>query len=72
MGIYRYLEVKSGGTETFVLESLLPDAHYDVHLSKLKLRNAERRGMNYYVPIPPPLRPPLTPPVPVEPHPMLD
>jgi hypothetical protein len=41
MGVYRYRELRSGGTETFVLESLLPGTGYDVHISKLKLRNAE-------------------------------
>jgi hypothetical protein len=43
VGVYRYREVKSEGTDTFVLESLLPGAGYDVHTSKLKLKNAERR-----------------------------
>jgi hypothetical protein len=43
VGIYRYRELKSGGTETFVLESLLPATRYDVHISKLKLRGEERR-----------------------------
>jgi hypothetical protein len=38
VGVYRYRELRSGGTETFVLESLLPGAGYDVHISKLKLR----------------------------------
>ena len=41
VGVYRYRELTSGGTETFVLESLLPGTGYDVHISKLKLRNAE-------------------------------
>jgi hypothetical protein len=41
VGVYRYRELRSGGTETFVLESLLPGTGYDVHISKLKLRNAE-------------------------------
>jgi hypothetical protein len=43
VGIYRYRELKSGGAETFVLESLLPGTGYDVHISKLKLRTQERR-----------------------------
>lgn len=43
VGVYRYRELKSGGTETFVLESLLPGTGYDVHLSKLKLRGELRR-----------------------------
>ena len=61
VGIYRYEELKSGGTVTFVLVSLLPDAKGDVHLSKLKLRNVERRvhpmGMVHPMPIQP-IRPP--------------
>jgi len=43
VGVYRYRELKSGGAETFVLESLLPGTGYDVHISKLKLRTQERR-----------------------------
>jgi hypothetical protein len=43
VGVYRYRELRSGGTETFVLESLLPGTGYDVHISKLKLKNAEHR-----------------------------
>ncbi len=43
VGVYRYRELKSKGTETFVLESLLPGTGYDVHISKLKLKNAEAR-----------------------------
>jgi hypothetical protein len=75
VGIYRYLELRSGGTETFVLESLLPDAKYDVHISKLKLREVERRvrpmGLIHEMPPPPGLQP-LIPPVPVERRPMPD
>ena len=41
VGIYRYRELKSGGAETFVLESLLPGTGYDVHISKMKLRGEE-------------------------------
>ena len=41
VGIYRYRELKSGGAETFVLESLLPGTGYDVHVSKMKLRGEE-------------------------------
>jgi hypothetical protein len=41
VGVYRYRELRADGTETFVLESLLPGTGYDVHISKLKLRNAE-------------------------------
>jgi hypothetical protein len=43
VGIYRYRELRSGGTETFVLESLPPGTDYDVHISKLKLRGEVRR-----------------------------
>ena len=43
VGVYRYRELKSGGTETFVLESLLPATGYDVHISKLNLKSEERR-----------------------------
>ena len=43
VGVYRYKELRSGGTETFVLESLLPGTDYDVHISKLKLRGEVRR-----------------------------
>ena len=49
VGVYRYRELRSDGTETFLLESLLPGTNYDVHISKLKLRNAE-------APIKPPRR----------------
>jgi hypothetical protein len=41
VGIYRYRELKSSHTETFVLESLLPGTGFDVHLSKMKLRGEE-------------------------------
>jgi hypothetical protein len=41
VGVYRYREVKSGSTDTFLLESLLPGTGYDVHISKLKLKNVE-------------------------------
>jgi len=43
VGVYRYRELHSGGTETFVLESLLPGTGYDVHVSKLRLRTAGYR-----------------------------
>jgi hypothetical protein len=44
VGIYRYRELKSSGTETFVLQSLLPGTGYDVHMSKMKLRGEESRN----------------------------
>ena len=43
VGVYRYRELKSGSTETFVLESLLPGTGYDVHISKMKLITEGRR-----------------------------
>jgi hypothetical protein len=43
VGIYRYRELRSGGTETFVLESLLPGTGYNVHISKLKVRSESSR-----------------------------
>jgi hypothetical protein len=43
VGIYRYRELRSGDTETFVLESLLPGTGYDVHISKVKLRGEMER-----------------------------
>ncbi len=44
VGIYRYSELHSSGSETFVLESLLPGTGYDVHISKLKLRDEGRQA----------------------------
>ena len=41
VGVYRYRELKSNGASTFVLESLLPETNYDVHISKMKLRNPD-------------------------------
>jgi len=69
VGVYRYRELKSGGTETFVLESLLPEAKGEVHISKLRLRNSEMRSRHegWVHPMPvQPTRPPIVPPVPVE------
>ncbi len=48
VGIYRYREYKSDGTETFVLESLLPGAGYNVHISKVRLRTPEHRVVKPY------------------------
>jgi hypothetical protein len=44
VGVYRYRDLKSDRSETFVLESLLPGTGYDVHISKMKLRGNERPG----------------------------
>jgi hypothetical protein len=43
VGVYRYRELRSTGTATFVLESLLPGTGYDVHISKVKLRGEVQR-----------------------------
>lgn len=43
VGVYRSRELRSGPTETFVLESLLPGTGYEVHISKLMLRGEPRR-----------------------------
>ena len=69
VGIYRYRELKSGSTETFVLESLLKGTGYEVHISKMKLIEVARRG-----PRPQPVRPRNVNPVPddlppLNPHP---
>ncbi len=53
VGIYRYRELKSDGAETFVLESLLSGADYDVHISKMKLRGEERFGAKPHPVYPP-------------------
>jgi hypothetical protein len=53
VGVYRYREVNSGNTETFVLESLLPGTGYEVHISKMKVRNPVRRVSKPLQEIPP-------------------
>jgi hypothetical protein len=55
VGIYRYRELKSGGNETFVLESLLRGTGYDVHISKLKLKSE----VSHVLPRPQNPRPPV-------------
>jgi len=63
VGVYRYRELRAGGTETFVLESLLPGTGYDVHISKLKLREvAWRAPKPRPIPHEPIIRPELPPP----------
>lgn len=39
VGVYRYREVKGDGTDSFALESLLQGTGYDVHVSKLKVKD---------------------------------
>jgi hypothetical protein len=38
VGVYRYSEVKTAGTDLFTRQSLLPGTGYDVHVSRLKLK----------------------------------
>jgi len=48
VGVYRYSELRFGGAETFVLESLLPGTDFDVHISKVKLRGeVQQVGMPF-------------------------
>jgi hypothetical protein len=48
VGVYRYREVKANGTDSFALESLLPGTGYDVHVSKLRVKDYGliRTGVN--------------------------
>ena len=48
VGVYRYREVKANGTDSFALESLLPGTGYDVHVSKLRVKDHGliRTGVN--------------------------
>ena len=63
VGVYRYRELRAEGTETFVLESLLPGTGYDVHISKLKLREAAWRAPKHHpIPHDPIMRPDIPPP----------
>jgi hypothetical protein len=63
VGVYRYRELRAGGTETFVLESLLPGTGYDVHISKLKLREvAWHTPKPRPIPHEPIIRPEIPPP----------
>lgn len=65
VGIYRYRELKSGNTETFVLESLLPGTGYDVHISKMKVIESARRSPRPHPVRPQPdVRPEILPPPP--------
>jgi hypothetical protein len=41
VGVYRYREVKTARTDMFSLESLLPNTGYDVHISKLTIKNPQ-------------------------------
>ncbi len=47
VGVYRYREVKTGATDQFALESLLPGVAYDVHISRLKIKGARERVISY-------------------------
>ncbi|ADW70950.1 ARPP-1 family domain-containing protein [Granulicella tundricola] len=39
-GVYRYSEIRTGPTDQFDLESLLPNTPQEVHISRLKLKNS--------------------------------
>ena len=39
VGVYRYREAKTDGMDSFALESLLPGTRYDVHVSKLRIKD---------------------------------
>ena len=70
VGVYRYRELTSGATETFVLESLLPRTGYDVHISKMKLKEVIHHvGRPHPVP-PHPVTPPQPYDPPMNPHPI--
>jgi hypothetical protein len=67
-GVYRYHQYHGARSDTFVLESLLPGAAYEVHLSRMKLR-----GERVATPRPVPMhRDPIYVPVIPRPDPMLD
>jgi hypothetical protein len=51
VGVYRYRELKSGSTETFILESLLPGTGYNVHISKMKLISSSAERPKPHLPI---------------------
>jgi hypothetical protein len=53
VGVYRYSEMKNGDTETFVLDSLLPGTGYSVHVSKMRIRDEERRVVKAHPNYPP-------------------
>ena len=61
MGVYRYSELHGEGTETFILESLLPSTNYDVHISKMKLRDGGDRAWREAPPSPRPNFIPIEP-----------
>jgi len=51
VGVYRYRELKSVKTETFILESLLPGTGYNVHISKMKLISSSTERPKPHLPI---------------------
>jgi hypothetical protein len=51
VGVYRYRELNSGKSETFILESLLPGTGYNVHMSKMKLISSRSEHPKPYQPI---------------------
>jgi hypothetical protein len=59
--VYRYSELHGDMIETFILESLLPNTNYGVHISMMKLRDG---GESAWRESPPSPRPNF---IPVEP-----
>jgi len=61
IGVYRYSQLDGDGTETFILESLLPNAGYEVHISKMRFRDGSDNASRGW-PRPQPLvEPPVEP-----------
>lgn len=54
MGVYRYSELHGAGVDTFILESLLPGTNYEVHMSKMRLRDGGDRAWREAPPSPRP------------------
>jgi hypothetical protein len=53
-GIYQYSEIRSGGVDSFVLQALLPDTGFAVHISKILLAPAVGTGRIRNYPMQPP------------------
>jgi hypothetical protein len=66
VGVYRYSELHGDGPhgvgiDTFILESLLPKTDYEVHISKMKLRDNGNRAWRESPPSPRPGVAPIEP-----------
>ncbi|HEX8713913.1 MAG TPA: DUF6569 family protein [Terracidiphilus sp.] len=53
-GIYQYSEIRAGGVDSFVLQALLPDTGFNVHISKIVLAPEDAGGAMRNNPIPRP------------------